>query len=66
MTNEEYNDELLHIIRENMKTVDSINSQVHSLEAMWKTKKVEKIDAFLEYLLFIQHKLEMLIKFLFY
>jgi hypothetical protein len=66
VTNEEYNDELLHIIRENMKTVDSINSQVHSLEAMWKTKKVEKIDAFLEYLLFIQHKLEMLIKFLFY
>jgi len=45
VTNEEYNDELLHIIRENMKTVDSINSRVHSLEAMWKTKKVEKINA---------------------
>jgi hypothetical protein len=45
VTNEEYNDELLHIILENMKTVNSINLQVHSLEAMWKTKKMEKIDA---------------------
>jgi hypothetical protein len=49
-----------------MKNVDPVDSKLHSLEAIWKTKQMEKIDAHVEYLLFIQHKLEVLSKFLFY